>query len=74
VFPIISTRIGWGQHRYHVYDPIFPDPKAEKKADAMRITQSFFNILNECVQNEPEQWFWFNRRWIFDPLTGGKRE
>lgn len=69
VFPAIITRIGWGLHRYRVYDPIFPDPNAEKKADALRITQSFFDILTECIQNEPEQWFWFNKRWIFDPLT-----
>jgi len=69
VFPTIITRIGWGLHRYRVYDPIFPDPNAEKRADALRITQSFFDILTECVQNEPEQWFWFNKRWIFDPLT-----
>jgi len=69
VFPTIITRIGWGLHRYRVYDPIFPDPNAEKKADALRITQSFFDILTECIQNEPEQWFWFNKRWVFDPLT-----
>jgi len=74
VFPTIITRIGWGQHRYRVHDPIFPDPKSEKKADALRITQSFFDILNECVQNEPEQWFWFNKRWIFDPLVSVKRD
>jgi len=69
VFPTIITRIGWGLHRYRVYDPIFPDPQAEKKADALRITQSFFDILSERIQNEPEQWFWFNKRWIFDPFT-----
>jgi len=69
VFPVIITRIGWGRHHYRVYDPIYPDPQAEKRADAIRITQTFFDILSQRVQNEPEQWFWFNRRWIFDPLT-----
>ena len=73
VFPTIITRIGWGLHRYRVYDPIFPDPQTDKSADALRITQSFFDILTECIQNEPEQWFWFNKRWIFDPLAGAKR-
>ena len=72
VFPTIITRIGWGRHRYRVHDPIFPDPKAEKKTDVLRITQSFFDILHECIQNEPEQWFWFNRRWLFDPLVKEK--
>jgi len=69
VFPTMITRIGWGLHRYRIYDPIFPDPKADKRADALRITQSFFDILTECVRKEPEQWFWFNKRWIFDPFA-----
>ena len=68
VFPAIITRIGWGRHHYRFFEPIFPDPKAEKKADAMRITQSFFDILSDSINAEPEQWFWFNKRWIFDPL------
>lgn len=69
VFPGMNTRIGWGLHRTHVYDPIFPDPNIEKKADALRITQAFFDILTEAINAEPEQWFWFNKRWIFDPLV-----
>jgi len=68
VFPVIMTRAGWGQHRFRFFEPIFPDPHAEKKADALRITQSFFDILTRCVNAEPEQWFWFNKRWIFEPL------
>ena len=68
VFPSINTRVGWGRHRTRVYDPIWPDLKAEKKADILRITQAYFDILTEAVNAEPEQWFWFNKRWIFDPL------
>jgi Kdo2-lipid IVA lauroyltransferase/acyltransferase len=68
VFPVMITRIGWTRHRYRVFDPIFPDEKAEKQADALRITQAYFNVLSECIRSEPEQWFWFNKRWIFDPL------
>jgi KDO2-lipid IV(A) lauroyltransferase len=74
VFPTIITRIGWGLHSYRVYDPIFPDSKAGKRDDALRITQSFFDILSKHVENEPEQWFWFNKRWIFDPLKKDKAE
>ena len=72
VFPAIITRIGWGRHKYLVFDPIFPDPQVDKKTDALRITQSFFDILSQKVQNAPEQWFWFNRRWIFDPIKKDK--
>lgn len=68
VFPAICTRIGWGHHRCRFFEPIFPDPKTDKHADALRITQSFFDILSASINAEPEQWFWFNKRWIFDPL------
>ena len=69
VFPTIITRIGWGFHRYRVFDPIYPDQNADKYPDALRITQAFFDILNEFVQAEPEQWLWYNKRWLFDPLS-----
>ena len=68
VFPTIMTRVGCGLQHYRFFEPIYPDPKAEKKDDALRITQSFFDILTECISAEPAQWFWFNKRWIFDPL------
>ena len=68
VFPVMITRQGWTKHVYRVCDPVFPDPGADKRNDALRITQAFFDILSEKVNNEPEQWFWFNKRWIFDPL------
>jgi len=68
VFPAIITRIGWERHSYRFFDPIFPDQKTEKKADALRITQSFFDILSTYISAEPEQWLWFNKRWIFEPL------
>jgi len=68
VFPVLITRIGWERLDYHFFEPIFPDPTVEKKADALRMTQAFFDILTKCVSAEPEQWFWFNKRWIFDPV------
>ncbi|MDD5482673.1 MAG: lysophospholipid acyltransferase family protein [Kiritimatiellae bacterium] len=76
VFPVMISRIGWGEHHCRIYEPIFPDPHAEKRTDALRITQAVFDILTACVRNEPEQWFWFNKRWIFDPLakTENKRQ
>jgi len=68
VFPVVITRSGWKRHVCRIYDPIKPDPGLDKQADALRITQAVFDVFNECIRAEPEQWFWFNKRWLFDPL------
>lgn len=69
VFPCVITRVGWTRHRYRIGDPIRPDPALDKQADGRRITQQVFDVFDPCVRAEPEQWFWFNKRWLFDPLS-----
>ena len=68
VFPFVLTRIGWTHHCYRIYDPIFPDPNCSKEVDSLRLTKSVFNIFDKHIRTEPEQWFWFNKRWLFDPI------
>lgn len=68
IFPVVITRVGWGRHRYRVFDPVLPDSRLSKQEDALRITQAVFDIFDRCVRAEPDQWFWFNKRWLFDPL------
>ncbi|MBI2441397.1 MAG: lysophospholipid acyltransferase family protein [Lentisphaerae bacterium] len=68
VFPCVITRQGWRRHRYRVMDPIWPDETLEKKKDWRRITQAVFDIFDQAIRAQPEQWFWFNKRWILDPL------
>jgi len=68
VFPMIFTRIGWTQHHFKTYPPIWPDPDLDKKADMKRITQEVLVIIDAAIQEQPEQWFWYNKRWILDPL------
>ncbi len=68
IFPVIITRIGWARHRYRVFDPVCADHAVDKQTDALRMTQSVFDVFDQCVRAEPEQWFWFNKRWLFDPV------
>ncbi|MCA1810142.1 MAG: lysophospholipid acyltransferase family protein [Kiritimatiellia bacterium] len=68
VFPCVITRKGWARHLYRVFDPVFPDDTLDKQSDALCITQSVFDVFDHCIRAEPEQWFWFNKRWLFDPL------
>jgi KDO2-lipid IV(A) lauroyltransferase len=67
IFPVIITRIGWIKHRYEIFDPIFPDKTKTKEDDVKTMMQGLFDIFSNAILNQPEQWFWYNKRWIFDP-------
>ena len=68
VVPCLITRQGWTRHRYRLMDPVWPDANLEKKEDWRRITQAVFDVFDRAIREQPEQWFWFNKRWILDPL------
>ncbi len=68
IFPCVITRIGWGRHRYRTFSPIWPDLKLSKTDDWQRMTQAVFDIFDRYIREQPEQWFWFNKRWVLDPL------
>ncbi|MFH0909016.1 MAG: lysophospholipid acyltransferase family protein [bacterium] len=68
IFPAVVTRVGWTRHRWRVFDPIHPDPAIDKEADWQRMTQQVMDIFDKAAREEPEQYFWYNKRWILDPL------
>lgn len=69
VFPCVITRQGWTRHRYRIMDPVWPEDGLEKKEDWQRITQEVFDVFDRAIREHPEQWFWFNKRWVLDPLV-----
>jgi len=68
IFPYIIRRIGWPRLRVEALAPIRPDKTLDKKGDLHRMTASVLGLVEQAIVNEPEQWFWFNKRWILDPL------
>ena len=62
-------RIGWTKHRVTYGDPIEPDPSAERDADARRVMTEVMARLEGSIRAQPGQYFWYNRRWVLDPLT-----
>ncbi len=68
VFPCLVRRIGWSRHHFTVYPPLWPDPEADRHAEARRLTEAVLAIVEAAIRAEPEQWFWYNKRWIFDPI------
>ncbi len=68
IVPFVMTRIGWIRHEYRLFDPIWPDPDAETDADTRRMMQGIFTLFDRCIREQPDQYFWFNKRWILDPV------
>jgi len=68
VFPAVATRIGWARHRWRLLEAVVPDPAADRDAELLRLTQCVLEQHERAVREEPEQYFWYNKRWILDPF------
>ena len=68
IYPVALLRRGWMHHEYKVFDPIFPDPSLDKKDDWQRMMQQLVSIFDAEIRANPEQYFWFNKRWVLDPI------
>ena len=73
--PIISgivTRIGWSHHKIEIMGQIIPDRTRNKQEEWQRMTQAVFTNIESAIRRQPEQWFWYNKRWILDPLESAE--
>ena len=68
VVPVIMRRNGWSHFSLELHDAIWPDFSVEKSAEIERITREVVIILDKAIHETPEQWFWYNRRWVLDPV------
>jgi KDO2-lipid IV(A) lauroyltransferase len=71
IYPAVVRRIGWTQHEATIFDPIHPDPSLEKAEDWERMMQQMMDIFTAEVAKTPEQYFWYNKRWVLDPVVSG---
>lgn len=67
IIPVVLTRNGWTQHDCTVFDPIVPDPSKNKTEERERIMQELISLFDREITKQPEQYFWFNKRWVLDP-------
>lgn len=66
IFPMIIRRDGWFGHTLIEQPPIYPDPSADKEADMLRMTAEVMAVFDRAVRETPEQYFWYNKRWVLD--------
>ena len=55
----------------HVFDHLAtlrPDPSKNRKEDSVRITRETMALLDAAIKKTPEFWFWYNKRWILQPV------
>ena len=45
-----------------------PDPALPKEQDWLRMTQAVIDLYDAAIRAAPEQYFWYNKRWVLDPL------
>ncbi|MBN1556874.1 MAG: lysophospholipid acyltransferase family protein [Lentisphaerae bacterium] len=68
IFPCILTRVGWTRHKVVMAEPIRPDKTLDKQTDLRRMTLATLAVVENAIRREPGQWFWFNKRWVLDPV------
>ncbi|MBO7722065.1 MAG: hypothetical protein J6T01_06640 [Kiritimatiellae bacterium] len=60
------------QNGIHVFNHIAtlrPDPSApDKKEEARRLTREALKLLSDEIMKNPGDWFWYNKRWILEPV------
>lgn len=68
VYPVFIRRIGWTRHEAVLLDPVTPDPSLDLAEDQQRIMQAIMTVFTAEICKTPEQYFWFNKRWVLDPV------
>lgn len=75
--PILAAcvlREGWARHRWKVLGIVRPDPARNKEDDWRRMTQEVFDLFSAEIRAHPEQYFWFNKKWIFDTAASARAD
>lgn len=68
IFAVTPRRIGWARHELVPLGAILPDKSLDKDVDITRMTRIVVELLDAAIQKDPCQWFWYNKRWVLDPV------
>ena len=66
---VAAMRREGGQHVFNHIATLRPNAAApDAKEEARRLTREVFALLDAEVRARPGEWFWFNKRWILEPV------
>ena len=58
-----------GRHVFDYLATLRPNPDAkDRKAEAARLTREALSLMNKDILKHPGEWFWYNKRWILEPV------
>ena len=57
-----------GKHVFDHLGTLRPDPLVSRKEDSVRLTCETMALLDAAIKKTPEHWFWYNKRWILQPV------
>ena len=58
-----------GRHVFDHLATLRPDPNAaDRRQEAARLTREALDILDGAIRRKPGEWYWFNKRWILEPV------
>ncbi|MGA1529485.1 MAG: lysophospholipid acyltransferase family protein [Kiritimatiellia bacterium] len=66
IVTVIVRREGWSRHVWEVQDPVYPDENIDRDEDILRMTTEVMARFDRAVREYPDQYFWFNKRWVLD--------
>lgn len=64
VYTAEVVRTGWTKHGWRKTGCIAPDRNLPPEEDRRRILQYVMDRFDESVRAHPENYFWFNKRWV----------
>ena len=66
---VAAMRREGGRHVYAHLATLRPNPDApDRKAEAERLTREAMALLDAEIRARPGDWFWYNKRWILQPV------
>ncbi len=71
--PLFLRREGWTRTRIDLLEPVRPDPAQPREADLLRMTRAVFAQFDRAIRAAPEQYFWYNKRWVLSPPPKPRR-
>ena len=59
-----------GKHVFDHIGTLRPDVGTkDRKSEAARLTREAMKMLDERIRACPEDWYWYNKRWILQPVS-----
>ena len=67
ILPVHIWREGWCKHHWQLSSSaVYPDAELSRDDDIERMTKIVMAHFDELIQKHPEQYFWFNKKWILN--------